>query len=94
MTVAKRLMLAFGVVILVFMAVAGTSLVSGSRLAEADKWNQHTYKVLSTADRMLQSMVNMETGARGYLVAGDEAFLAPWTQARRTSRRPGKRPRH
>ena len=67
-------MLAFGVVILVFMAVAGTSLVSGSRLAEADKWNQHTYKVLSTADRMLQSMVNMETGARGYLVAGDEAF--------------------
>ena len=83
MTVAKRLMLAFGVVILVFMAVAGTSLVSGSRLAEADKWNQHTYKVLSTADRMLQSMVNMETGARGYLVAGDEAFLAPWTQGQK-----------
>ena len=47
MTVAKRLMLAFGVVILVFMAVAGTSLVSGNRLAEADKWNQHTYKVLA-----------------------------------------------
>ncbi|TXC66337.1 hypothetical protein FSC37_11995 [Piscinibacter aquaticus] len=47
-------------------------------MAEAERWNNHTHKVLSLGEDAVLSMVNMETGARGFLVAGDEAFLDPW----------------
>ncbi len=80
LTVARRLLLAFGVVVLVFLMVGGTSLFSSLRLGEAERWNRHTVTVLGTGDSMLQSMVNMETGARGFLVSGEDKFLEPWTQ--------------
>ena len=79
LSIGRRLGAAFAAVILVFLAVAGVSLSSNSRLAQAEGLNQHTYKVLATGDGMLQSMVNMETGARGFLLSGRESFLEPWT---------------
>ncbi len=84
MTVARRLVIAFVAVIGVFLAVAGITLYSASRLTEADRWNTHTYKVLDTAGSMLQSMINMETGARGFLLAGDDRFLEPWNNGRKS----------
>ncbi len=78
LTVSRRLLAAFGAVTFIFLCVGAVSLFSSFRLAEADRWNQHTHKVLATGEGMLLSMVNMETGARGYLLAGDEKFLGPW----------------
>ena len=78
--IGARLGLAFASVIFVFLAVGVTALISASKLAEADRWNTHTYKVLGVADEMLKSMINMETGARGFLLAGDDRFLEPWTK--------------
>ncbi|WP_370869339.1 methyl-accepting chemotaxis protein [Variovorax ginsengisoli] len=78
MTVAQRLGTAFACVIVIFLGVAAVALYTGSRLAEADNWNSHTYKVLDTADTMLVNMVNMETGNRGYLMSGEARYLEPW----------------
>jgi methyl-accepting chemotaxis protein len=75
-------MLAFGAIVVVLMGVASVSLYSASRLAEADRWNIHTYKVLGTGSELLESMVNMETGARGFIVSGQDQFLAPWEGGR------------
>ncbi|MDF3823237.1 CHASE3 domain-containing protein, partial [Leptospira sp. 96542] len=78
MTVARRLTTAFGAVILVFLLVGGVALYSSAKLGDANKWNTHTYKVLTLGDEMLESMINMETGARGFLIAGEDRFLEPW----------------
>ncbi|NRA60277.1 MAG: CHASE3 domain-containing protein [Psychrobium sp.] len=43
------------------------------------KWVTHTYDVIATANNILASAVDMETGMRGYLLAGKEDFLAPYT---------------
>lgn len=43
-----------------------------------EKWVSHTYKVIAQANDILAAAVNMETGMRGYLLAGQEAFLAPY----------------
>ncbi|MBL4892024.1 MAG: methyl-accepting chemotaxis protein [Rhizobiaceae bacterium] len=40
---------------------------------------EHTYKVLGVANEILGAAVDMETGMRGYLLAGEETFLAPYT---------------
>ncbi|MCH7936817.1 MAG: CHASE3 domain-containing protein [Proteobacteria bacterium] len=42
-------------------------------------WVTHTYEVIERANSILASAVNMETGMRGYLLAGEEGFLAPYT---------------
>ena len=78
LSVARRLTGAFAAVIVVFLAVCATALVVASRLTEADDWNTHTHHVLQKAQGMLLGMVNMETGARGFLLAGDDRFLEPW----------------
>ena len=44
-----------------------------------EKMVAHTHKVLGVAADILSAAVDMETGMRGYLLAGDEKFLAPYT---------------
>jgi methyl-accepting chemotaxis protein len=48
-----------------------------------EEWVTHTYNVISRANAMLSAGVDMETGMRGYLLAGQEGFLAPYTGGRK-----------
>jgi methyl-accepting chemotaxis protein len=54
------------------------ALYSTRQLAEAERWNTHTYKVMNLSQDNLAAMINMETGARGFLLAGQDNFLEPW----------------
>lgn len=47
---------------------------------ENEKMVSHTHKVLGVANDILSAAVDMETGMRGYLLAGDEKFLAPYNK--------------
>lgn len=75
---ARRLAAAFACVIAIFLLVIALAVSSQAKLKEAQQWNEHTFKVMSEAQRMLLGMVNMETASRGYLLSGDTRFLAPW----------------
>ncbi|KIC11733.1 chemotaxis protein [Leisingera sp. ANG-M1] len=46
---------------------------------DTQNWTIHTYKVIATANDIIAAAVDMETGMRGYLLAGQEAFLEPYT---------------
>jgi methyl-accepting chemotaxis protein len=81
--IGAKLATGFGAVVFIFVAVVITASVVTSRLAEADRWNVHTYKVLGTGDEMLKSMINMETGTRGFLLAGEEQFLEPYVAGKK-----------
>jgi methyl-accepting chemotaxis protein len=78
LSIGRRLSLAFASVIGIFLLVGWAALHTASNLAAAEKWNDHTHAVLTTGEGMLSSMVNMDTGARGYLLAGEDRFLEPW----------------
>ena len=47
-------------------------------LKEMSQWVDHTHKVISDADHILESGINMETGMRGYLLTGSDSFLEPY----------------
>ena len=56
---------------------------SGSQQADASggkDWITHTYKVILEAKDILATAIDMETGMRGYLLAGKEEFLDPYKQ--------------
>jgi len=52
-------------------------------MKEATSWNTHTYKVLESSEQMLLNMVNIETGMRGFIAAGDDKFLDPLIQGKK-----------
>jgi two-component system, NarL family, sensor histidine kinase EvgS len=62
--------------ILVF--VGWLSYRNTTRFAEADAWQNHTYRVLNTLDVTVARLVDAETGQRGYILTGDEAYLEPY----------------
>ncbi|MCP4757393.1 MAG: chemotaxis protein [Proteobacteria bacterium] len=52
-------------------------------ISDAARWVEHTYKVIAAANQILASAVDMETGMRGYLLAGKDEFLAPYKDGRK-----------
>ncbi|HEX3813559.1 MAG TPA: CHASE3 domain-containing protein [Mycobacteriales bacterium] len=54
--------------------------VEGQR--DAARLAHQSQLVLSTANQLERLTVDLETGERGYLLTGDQQFLAPWKNAR------------
>ena len=51
-------------------------------IAKTNGWVLHTINVIGHAKEILEAAVNMETGMRGYLLAGQEGFLDPYNNGR------------
>jgi methyl-accepting chemotaxis protein len=79
---STRLIFVFGTIVAIFAVAVAVALFQTSRLAETERWNTHTHKVLKLAQENLAAMVDMETGARGFLLAGAEQFLEPWKKGK------------
>ncbi|WP_028022326.1 CHASE3 domain-containing protein [Enterovibrio calviensis] len=68
---------------LLFLVLLGVvSVTSLQQLRETDNWVDHTHRVINRALEIENAAINMETGMRGYLLAGDESFLAPYTEGK------------
>lgn len=45
-------------------------------------WVEHSQEVIGKANEVNKLVADMEAGMRGYVIAGDESFLAPYTVAK------------
>ena len=63
-------------ILLVILSVVAT--VSVNSLLQSNHWVDHTHSVIQQAMKIEAAAVDMETGMRGYLLAGKEDFLAPY----------------
>ena len=75
--IGTRLAGAFAFVVAILVTVIGVGYFNLGRYAIASGWNVHTYEVLEETTGILMSLVNIETGQRGFLVAGQDEFLEP-----------------
>ncbi|MEY2936733.1 MAG: hypothetical protein RL033_7482 [Pseudomonadota bacterium] len=69
----------FAAAALVLFAVVGSRTTT--TLIEDNHWVQHTYQVRATLAELLSSMKDAETGARGYVITGQDGFLEPYRAA-------------
>jgi len=53
-----------------------------NQLFEQSQWVIHTQKVENALAQLLQGMTDAETGQRGYLLTGQQRYLAPYKNAR------------
>lgn len=64
---------------LVLLAILATIvIVNLNSILSTNKQVEHTYNVLGEAASIIAAAVDMETGMRGYLLAGKEEFLEPY----------------
>jgi PAS domain S-box-containing protein len=67
---------------LFFALGAAVSLWTFRQIEEAAGVRQHTYAVINGAVGFMSALKDAETGQRGYLLSGDEAFLTPYLAQR------------
>jgi methyl-accepting chemotaxis protein len=83
LSINTRLIAAFSLVIAILIALVSVATVSQNRQVEAQQTNVHTYAVIEQVDSLSDALINMETGARGFLIAGVDTFLEPFNQGRK-----------
>ena len=76
--VRARLFGAFGIVLTVLILLSSAAYRTTSLNQEATGAVIHTFQVIRTANALLADLVDMETGYRGFLIAGDDDFLEPY----------------
>lgn len=76
--IKPKVMIGVAVPLAFLVAVGATALLNIGKMQDTSKWVDHTRVVLGEASGIVASAVDMETGMRGYLLAGREAFLDPY----------------
>ena len=74
----------FGIVLVLMAIVSTVTFFSINNLVTSSKWVNHTYEVIRTAESVGAAMVDMETGQRGFMVAGKDEYLEPFNNGKKT----------
>ena len=84
MKFTTKLYSSYGLILSLMLAVTLVVLFSVKSLVSNFGWVDHTHKVLAKASSIEAAAVDMETGMRGYLLAGKADFLAPYQNGEQT----------
>ena len=76
--ITTKLTIGFCAVAVLIICLCLVSYFSFVSYSKANKLNIHTYDVLASLHGIAESMLNMETGQRGFSLTGDEKFLEPY----------------
>src|SRR5579864_7729262 len=77
-THTKLIVLASLLPIVSFGVVGIISYYEINSFTADEKWVEHTYQVIGQADDVEKSMLDIETGERGYIITHNEVFLEPY----------------
>ncbi len=78
LSLKAKLGFGFAIPVALFLAIAVTASQSLSHLLDSQKWVNHTHQVIEHGETISVSLVDMETGLRGYMLTGNEDFLEPY----------------
>ena len=78
----SKLLSAFGLILSLMILVTIVVFLSVKSLVKEFSLVNHTHEVLQTVAKIEASAVDMETGMRGYLLAGKKSFLTPYNNGK------------
>jgi methyl-accepting chemotaxis protein len=79
LSVSRKLYLGFGSLVVILLAVVGIAYRNFQLLGDARRMDDHTYRVLLEVHGIRESLIDIETGMRGFAITGVDAFLQPLT---------------
>ncbi|ERI54207.1 chemotaxis protein [Pseudomonas sp. EGD-AK9] len=84
LSISQKLYAGFGVVLLIILILVLSTWRGFAEVDSTVKRNIHTYDVLNESASLLTSLINIETGMRGFAITGGEQFLAPLNEGERS----------
>ncbi len=80
--IGTRMYLGFGAVVLILIVLVTVAYNNFAKLSRANDINVHTYQVMAQVKGALESLINIETGQRGYALTGNPASLEPYNNGK------------
>lgn len=77
----KRILAVFSVTVVVLVVLGVFSVTSMQRLIQTARLLSHSSRVITTAELVTKSMVDIETGQRGYVITANEQYLEPFYES-------------
>ena len=81
LSIQRKLLASFSIPLLLMLSVSITVYNNTQSMVEDHRWVAHTDKAIARAQELLNMVVDMETGQRGYLITGSDVFLEPYERA-------------
>lgn len=81
MTLSQKILSGFIICTVILVATAIFAVRNNQQFIDTTQWVNHTNEVLHQFDEIRTRTVDAETGARGYVVTGNEVFLEPYNTA-------------
>ena len=82
-SIIKKIYVGFALIIILMTVLLAFSYKISIDESNASSWNNHTYEVIEETNTLLASILNMETGMRGYTIVGIDSFLEPYNKGKR-----------
>ena len=83
LTIAEQVTASFIIGVLYLAVIGAVAYRSVDRFADATARAERTHLVLRTLEEAIALVTGAETGARGYVITGEERYLAPYRTAER-----------
>lgn len=80
--IRTKIILANGVAIILLALFAFVVYTNTNTLLETARWVDHTEKTIAMGHKLIEDLLNMETGQRGYLITGEPEFLEPYNKGK------------
>ena len=77
-TFGRKIAAGFAISLILLIGIGTVAYTNISKLTATSEWVTHTHDVLEHIAGVLSMLKDAETGQRGYVITGDEAFLEPY----------------
>jgi PAS domain S-box-containing protein len=81
--IQRNIFLGFGAALFLLCAIGLVSIQSTRQLIREFQASEHEQRVVHVLTELLSEMKDAETGVRGYVISGDQAYLEPYESAKR-----------
>lgn len=82
LTLGKKILMGFIACGIVLIGVGFFTFNNSEKFIESNAWVEHTNQVIYEFQQIQAYVVDAETGARGYVISGDDVFLEPYAAAK------------
>ena len=78
MKIGSRIIAGYSVALVMMALIAILVYSSINDLIDTFNWVEHTQEVIGRGNNLAKLLVDMETGERGFLIAGQDEYLEPY----------------
>ena len=78
LTIRSRLFAGNIITAVILITLCAIAWVSIQTLTQTERMVEHTHKVIKESNGLVNSMVDQETGLRGFAIGGQEEYLEPY----------------